>query len=97
MPTGQGSRSFLTSDNSNREVNPVNASTPTSFEMKKLVQEPATADNTSDKELKAVHAELNTVSVQLQKVDQKIAQVEDSIKPSSRRCRWCFSANLESL
>jgi hypothetical protein len=78
IPTGQGFRPLLTSDNNDREVNPVNASTPNArFEMKKIAQEPAP---TSDKELKAVHAERNAVSVELQKEDPKVAQVEDSIK-----------------
>jgi hypothetical protein len=54
MPAGQGFRSCLTSDNSNREVNPVNASTPNvCFEMEKIVQQPATAVNTSNDEVKA--------------------------------------------
>jgi hypothetical protein len=77
IPTGQGFRALFTSDD-NREINPVNASTPNArFEMKTIAQEPAT---TSDKELKTVHAELNVARVEPQKVDPKIAQVEDSIK-----------------
>jgi hypothetical protein len=46
MLTEQGFRSFVTSDDNNREVNPVNASTPnTHFDMKKL---PVTVADASD-------------------------------------------------
>jgi hypothetical protein len=70
MPTGQGFRSFVTSDDNNREVNPVSASTPNArFDMKKLVQEPVTVANAFD--TKALREELKTVRVELQQMDKK--------------------------
>jgi hypothetical protein len=42
--------------------------------METLVQEPATAVSTSDKELKAVRVKLNAVSVKLRKMDEKSLQ-----------------------
>jgi hypothetical protein len=77
---GQGFRSFWKSGDNNRQVQPTNACTPNvRFEMDKVVQEPATAVNTSDEELLTARVELNALSVKLQKVVEKIALVEASI------------------
>jgi hypothetical protein len=92
MPTGQGFRSFLTSDN-NREVNPVNASTPHArFDMKKLVQEPVTAPNIFD--MKALRKELKAVRVELRKMDKNIALVEDSISTVEQALQVVFSVQI---
>jgi hypothetical protein len=89
MPTGQEFRSFLTSNNNNREVNPVNASTPNArFDMKKLVQEPGTAAHTFD--MKALRKELKAVSVELRKMDQKIVLVEDNINTVEQALQVVF-------